>query len=172
MVTPPWDARTLSSTCPSVETKAISSKEQQWLDVESGALATTFVQTERLVTTTRGGPPISDVHSRTVWSLSKGKVIDDCLVDDVSDEVLNRNLDGPDDISIELSMEDALSMYERSGEDMADIYSRQRIALAAAECGKKRRATAAGVKPRFDQGRPRHGFGVGSVGNLSSEYSR
>ena len=90
----------------------------------------------------RGGPLISDVHRRTVWSLSKGKLIDDCLADDVSDETLNRYLDSPDDIRIELTMKAALDIYERSGADVAEIYPRPRIAQAAAEYEKN------GKRPR------------------------
>ena len=61
-----------------------------------------FTQVKRLVTTARGGPPISDVHRRTVWSLSRGKVTDDWNVDEVPDEILNRRLEQIDDIRVEL----------------------------------------------------------------------
>ena len=94
--------------------------------------ARTFVQAERLVATTRGGPPIGDTHRWTLCILSKGKVIDDCFTDDVPDEVLDRYLDGLGDIRIELTMT-ALNIYERSSEDVADIHSRPRIAQTAAE---------------------------------------
>ena len=39
---------------PIIETKDITGKEQQWLDVGSGVFARTFAQAQRLVTTTRG----------------------------------------------------------------------------------------------------------------------
>ena len=112
--------------------KDISAKERQWQDIGSGVFARTFTQAERLLTTTRGGPPIDDVHRRTIWSLSKGRIIDDCLVDDVPDKTLNRWLDEPDDIRVELTMKNALSMYHRSGADVAEIYSQPRIDQAAA----------------------------------------
>ena len=118
---------------PIIETKDITGKEQQWLDVGSDVFARTFAQAQRLLTTTRGGPPIRDVHRRTIWSLSKGRIIDDCIVDDVADEVLNRWLLEPDDIRIELTMKDALDMYQRVGADVAEIYSQPRITQAAAE---------------------------------------
>ena len=121
---------------PIVRRKDISTKERQWQDIGSGVFARTFPQSERLLTTTRGGPPIDDVHRRTIWSLSKGRIIDDCLVDDVPDKTLNRWLDEPDDIRVELTMKNALSMYHRSGADVAEIYSQPRIAQAAAEFDK------------------------------------
>ena len=65
--------------------------------------------------------------------MSKGRIIDDCIVDDVADEVLNRWLLEPDDIRIELTMKDALDMYQRVGADVAEIYSQPRITQAAAE---------------------------------------
>ena len=74
---------------PIIHESEITAKERQWQDVGSGVFARTFPRSERLVTTTRGGLPMEDVHRRTVWSLSKGRVIHDCIVDDVSDHELN-----------------------------------------------------------------------------------
>ena len=93
-----------------VNAKEITVTYQQWQDVGSGVFARTFVQAERLVTTTRGGPLIAEVHRRTIWSLSRGKVIDNCIADDVPDHVLNRIVNEPDDIRVELAMKDAISM--------------------------------------------------------------
>ena len=53
------------------------------------------------MTTTRGGPPIEDVHRRTVWALFKGRAIHDCIVDDVSDHESNKKLEEADDIRVE-----------------------------------------------------------------------
>ena len=69
---------------PIVNPKEMTVDEKQWQGVGSGIVARTFDQARRLATTTRGGPPIEDVHRRTRWSQSKGKVIDDCIVDDVA----------------------------------------------------------------------------------------
>ncbi len=85
-----------------------------------------------MITTTRGGPPIQDVHRRIVRSLSTGKVIDDCIVDDTTDSVLNRHLRVPEDIRIELIMKGALKMFETKGVDVAELYSQPRIAQEAA----------------------------------------
>ena len=89
-----------------------------------------------MVTTTRGGPPIAEVHRRTIWSLSRGRVIDDCIVDDVPDHILNRVMNEPDDIRVELTMKNAISMYNKKDVDVSEAYSRPRIAQAAAEYDK------------------------------------
>ena len=67
----------------------------EWKDIGSGVIAKTFPMMNRLVTTSRAGPPMSDVHRRVVRSLATGKIIDDCIVDDTPDLVLNRLLPGP-----------------------------------------------------------------------------
>ena len=121
---------------PVIRTEEITTKEKQWQDIGSGIFARTFVQAERLLTTTRGGPPIEDVHRRTIWSLSKGRVIDDCIVDDVADATLNKWLGEPDDIRIELTMKDSMAMFQRTGADVSEVYSQPRVTQAAAEYDK------------------------------------
>ena len=71
------------------------------------------------------------MYRRTTWSLSSGKVIDDCFPDDVPDEILHRKLPEPDDIRVELVMKQAMQMYERKGADVSEVYSQPRIALEA-----------------------------------------
>ena len=73
------------------------------------------------------------VHRRTVWSLSKGRVIHDCIVDDVSDHELNKKLEEADDIREELTMKGAMSMYYRMGADDSKIYSLPRVSRVSAE---------------------------------------
>ena len=121
---------------PIISTDKITKAEMQWNDIGSGTFARTFVQAPRLLTTTRIGPPICDVHRRTIWSLSKGRVIHDCIVDDTPDKELNKILETPDDIRVELIMKDSLSMYLRAGADIAEVYSLPRICQAAAEYNK------------------------------------
>ena len=65
-------------------------------------------------------------------SLAAGKVIDDCVVDDVTDSVLNRHLPYPEDVRIELTMKGALAMYEEKGADISEMFSQPRIAQEAA----------------------------------------
>ena len=121
---------------PIVKNSEIAEKEKQWNDIGSGVFAKTFPKAERLITTTRAGPPIQDVHRRTVWSLSKGRVVDDCIIDDVPDHMLNRYLEEPDDIRVELIMKQAVSMYMRKNAEVVEVYSQPRIAQEAAEYNK------------------------------------
>ena len=86
----------------------------------------------KLPVTSKGGPPECDVHRRVVRSLTTGKVIDDCIVDDVSERVLRRSLPEPDNIRVELIMKNALAMYQRKGADVVELYSQPRIAQEAA----------------------------------------
>ena len=104
----------------------------EWNDLGSGALAKTLRSATRFRTTSRGGPPNRDVHGRTIWSLSTGKVVDDCIPDDVPDEILHREMKCTDAIRVELVMKDPSSMYRRFGADVSEIYSQPRIAQEAA----------------------------------------
>ena len=104
----------------------------EWKDIGSGVVAKTFPQMVRMVTTSRGGPTISDIHRRVITSLTTGKVIDDCVIDDVSDKELNRIMPYPDDVRIELTMKGAIKLFEIVGPDVAEIYSVPRIAQEAA----------------------------------------
>ena len=110
-----------------VRTEDISEKDQQWTDTGSGTFARTFKQTDKLRTTSRGGPCSEDVFRRKTWSLSTGKVIDDCEIDMVSDKTLNRNLAKVDDIRIKLTMKDAVKLFERKGPDVAELDSQPRL---------------------------------------------
>ena len=44
-------------------------------------VARTFKQVSKLRTTSPGGPCMDDIFRRKVWSLSIGKVLDDCETD-------------------------------------------------------------------------------------------
>ena len=72
------------------------------------------------------------MHRRTIWNLRTGKVIDECIVDDIPDEILHRELKQEEDVRVELVMKDALSMYERKGADIVELFSQPRIAQVAA----------------------------------------
>ena len=75
-----------------IKRKAIKAEELVWKSIGSGTMAKTFIDAEKLPVTTKGGPPMREVHRRIVWSLSSGKVIDDCVIDEVPDEILYRRL--------------------------------------------------------------------------------
>ena len=68
-----------------------------------------------------------DVQHRKIWSLATGKVIDECYVDDVSDDRLHRKLRQPEDIRVEITLRDAVKMYEKKGPDVVEIFSQPRI---------------------------------------------
>lgn len=111
--------------------KRHSEADLKWRDIGSGVMARTFPSMDKLIVTTKGGLAEGDVHRRIVRSLSTGKVIDDCVIDDVADEVLHRRLRRPDDVRVELVMKGAMAMYKRKGADVAEVYSQPRIAQEA-----------------------------------------
>ena len=116
---------------PKIGSADITADDQHWRNIGSGTFARTFRNAKRLMTTSKGGPPMQDVHRRIIRSLSTGKVLDDCVIDDTADEVMNRFLNCPDDIRVELIMRGALRMYETKGPDVAELYSQPRIAQEA-----------------------------------------
>ena len=116
---------------PKVKRHEVEKRELMWQDIGSGTFARTFLGAKRLITTTRGGPPMCDVHRRTIWSLRTGKVIDDCIVEDAPDHALHRELSEEEDIRVELVLKGALAMYERQGADVVELYSQPRIAQSA-----------------------------------------
>ena len=87
-------------------------EDLEWKYIGSGTFARTFPQADRLKTWSKGVPSQKDVHKRIVRSLSAGKVIDECIVNDVPDEVLHRRLMVPDNLRVELVMKGALKMFE------------------------------------------------------------
>ena len=117
---------------PVLKTEEIAAAEKEWKDIGSGIFARTFVGVDRLPLTTKSGPPACDVHRRIIRSLTTGKVIDDCIVDDVSDEVLKRRIPVADNLRVELVMKQALAMYQQKCCDVVELFSQPRIAQEAA----------------------------------------
>ena len=70
---------------------------------------------------------MDDAVRRRVWSLSTGKMLDDCQTDLVSDEELHRELAEVDDIRVELTLRNAAEMFGRRGPDVVEIYSQPRL---------------------------------------------
>ena len=64
-----------------------------------------------------------DVHRRVIRSLSTGKVLDECIVDEINDDVLHRPLKEEDNIRVELTMKGALKLFEMKGPDVVEVYS-------------------------------------------------
>ena len=116
---------------PMLKTKEIDPDECKWKDIGSGMFARTFIQVSQLPFTTKGGPAASEVHRRVVRSLTSGKVIDDCVIDDVSDEQMRRRLPEPEDVRVELTMRQAIAMYHCKGADVVELFSQPRIAQEA-----------------------------------------
>ena len=112
-------------------TKNIKPKDLVWRDIGSGTMAKTFVGATRLWTTTKNGPPMDEIKLRRIWSLTSGKLIDECEVDMVTDERLKRPLPEPDDIRVELVMKGAQDMYMRPHPDVAEVYSNPRVCQEA-----------------------------------------
>ena len=69
---------------------------------------------------------MDDIFRRKVWSLSTGKVIDDCEIDAVADKMLHRDIE-LDDIRVELTLKDAVQLFERKGPDVVEIFSQPRV---------------------------------------------
>ena len=74
---------------------------------------------------------MSDIHSRKVWSLSTGKLIDESIIEDTADERLHRALEVPDGIRVELILKGATKLFERKGPDIVEIYSQPRVCQEA-----------------------------------------
>ena len=114
-----------------VSTGRIRPKDLQCRDIGSGMVAKTFLGAGRMMTTSKNGPPIEDIQSRRVWSFTKGRLIDECDIEQTPDRILNRELESPDDIRVELVLKGAHKLYERKGPDIAEVYSNPRICQEA-----------------------------------------
>ena len=75
------------------------------------------------------------MYRRTVWNISTGRIIDDCIVEDAPDGTLFRYLPAETDIRVELVLKNAVKLYERVGADVVELFSQPRIAQ---EAGAKR----------------------------------
>ena len=116
---------------PIVKEEEVDPAERQWRSIGSGMFAKTCINASVLPVSLRGEPAECDVHQRIVRSLTTGKVVDDCIIDDTSDEVLRRRLAKPDNIRVELVMKDALCMFQKKGADVVELFSQPRIAQEA-----------------------------------------
>ena len=56
-----------------------------------------------------------DIQRRRIWNLTTGKLIDDCDVENTTDEVLHRALPQRENIRVELILKNALKLFERMG---------------------------------------------------------
>ena len=65
-------------------------------------------------------------------SVSTGKIIDNCIVDAVPEEIRSRYLNRPDDLRMELIMKGALQLINGRRADLAEVYFEPRTAQEAA----------------------------------------
>ena len=72
-----------------------------------------------------------DIQHRRVWSLTTGKLLDDCCIDDVPDAELHRELPQPDDVRVEVTLRSAIELFERKGPDVVEIFSQPRVCMEA-----------------------------------------
>ena len=63
--------------------------ELEWKDVGSGVFARTFPKSERFRKTSKTGPRVIDIYRRIARSMSTSKIVDDCIVDAVPEEIRN-----------------------------------------------------------------------------------
>ena len=106
-------------------------EDLEWNHIGSGIFAKTFLKASRMVTTSKGGPPMMDVHRRVIRSLSAGNVLDACIVDEINDDVLHRPLKEEDNIRVELTMKGALKLFEVKGPDVVEVFSQPRVTQEA-----------------------------------------
>ena len=88
---------------------------------------------------------MDDIFRRKIWSLSTGKVIDDCEIDTIADNKLNREIGQVDDIRVELTFKNAMKFFERKGPDVIEIFSQPRLCQEVAG----RSFGGIALKPRF-----------------------
>ena len=111
--------------------KKFSKEDLEWNHIGSGMFARTFINADHMITTSKSGPPMMDVHRRIIRSMTTGRVLDDCITDEVSDEKLHRALKQPDNIRVELVMKGALKMFNVVGPDVSETFSQPRVAQEA-----------------------------------------
>ena len=70
---------------------------------------------------------MDDIFRRKLWSLSTCKVLDDCETDAISDDKSNRDIGKVDDIRADLTLKNALKLFERKGPDVVEIFSQPRL---------------------------------------------
>ena len=111
-------------------------------------MSKTFLGADKLMTTFRGGPSMVDIQHRKIGSLTTGKLLDECDIDDVPDDELNRELAEKDNIRVEVTLRNALALFERKGTDVAEIFSQAQGLPRDREPKDRWRNTQARLEPR------------------------
>ena len=116
---------------PKMESAEIKSRDHKWVDIGSGMVSRIFTDADRVVTATKSGPPMCDIKTRRIWSLTTGRLLDEADVENVPDKVLHLRLKTRDNIRVELVLKDAIALFERKGPDVAEIFSQPRVCQEA-----------------------------------------
>ena len=58
-------------------------------------------------------------------------MIDECVVDETLDQMLGREMAAKDDIRAEVTLKNAVALFERKGPDVCEIYSQPRVCQEA-----------------------------------------
>ena len=106
--------------------KDMKPADMKWRDIGSGTMARSFQDATSLKISTHGGPPECEVHRRIVYDLGTGKVLDDCIIDDASDEELYRSLGKETDIRVELVLKEHWPCSRRR-DTMLSKYSHRHV---------------------------------------------
>ena len=117
---------------PRVKPSEIKERDFKWVDVGSGIFSRIFTNVTELPVTSKHGPSVTDVHSRRIWNIDDGKLVDDCVIDNTPDNVLNRKTEKPMNIRVELTMKNATEMFLKKGPDVCEIFSQPRVCCEAA----------------------------------------
>ena len=70
----------------------IPADELKWRQIGLRMWAKTFLNMDRLVTTSKNGPAACDIARRVIRDIRTGKVIDDCVPDSEPDDNLHRRV--------------------------------------------------------------------------------
>ena len=85
--------------------------EMKWKGIGFGIFARMIKDVPKLPVTSSLGPPECNVFRLVVRSLMTGKVIDECIIGNVSDQILRRSIQKSGIFRVELIMHDALSEH-------------------------------------------------------------
>ena len=97
-----------------------------------------------------------------------GKVINDCMINEVQHAERNRHMSQPDDARIELIMKGPLAVHQEKGVDMSKIFSQLR---AAQEAGMRRHG-GIDMRPWWSLNQPRENPLIGKPWDLGKASVR
>ena len=105
--------------------------ELEWKYVGSGIVARTFPMSSWLVLTTKSGPAVSEIAWRSVRCVRSGKLLHECRPEDTPDKEIEKELENPLDIRVELTLKKGPEMFRKVNSDIAEVFSPPRIVQEA-----------------------------------------